>query len=191
MPLIMIFQKAPGLLSVGEISELMKEMLGYGCEPLAGNTDPPTGELHRGRLYVHLEDLGPDEGQPEVQYEAIPRLDRDPTLQQLIDEIVEQDPELDEVLNQNARDILITFPDTDAASDAGYAVAYVVAAEAESGILLPSFDEDSETLWFSDAEEFYTTVFEDEGEEDWEEIELEDGALPEEETDGGGDDKRD
>ncbi len=182
MPFIMIFQKTPELLGAAEISELMKEMLGYGCEAVVDDATPQAGELHRGRLYVHLEDLGPEEGKPVVQYEALPRLDRDPVLQQLIDEIVGQDPSLDEDMNHNSRDILITFPDTDAATDAGYAVSYIVAAEAESGLLLPSFDEESETLWFTDAEEFYSTVFEEEGDlgedEEWDEDEEED--FPEE-----------
>ena len=185
MPFIMIFQKTSELLSAAEISELMKEILGYGCEAVEGDAPVSGAELHRGRLYVHLEDLDPSEGKPEVQYEALPRLDRDDTLQKLIDEIVEQDPSLGEEMNRNTRDILITFPDTDAATDAGYAVAYIVAAETESGLLLPSFDEETETLWFSDAEEFYSTVFEEEGDLD----EDEDWDLGDEEVDASGEDE--
>ncbi|HMZ52591.1 MAG TPA: hypothetical protein PK988_10020, partial [Candidatus Sumerlaeota bacterium] len=99
---------------------------------------------------------------------ATPRLDRDDSIQKIIDEILQQDETLKEELDRNKRDVMLTFDESPAGMEAGYALAYTIASETGSGILLPSANDEDGTLWFEDAEDFADEVFGDDegGDED-------------------------
>lgn len=194
MPAILIFQKSNEELTLADFSNGLEELLGLSCglvvdgrriDPSSAGTEP----FESGTIYVDLPELEEDEGKPEVLVDSAPRLDRDETFQALIDEIVEQDAELAPDMNQNSRDILLTFEETPAALEAGSALAYVIAAQTDSGILIRSSDDQEDSIWFADAEEFAEYVFgddEDEDEdddEDGEDEEVEDEEEEDEEDD--------
>ncbi len=170
MSAIMIFQKDTELLSISEISHSLAEFLGLGCAVVVedrrvavGEYEGSTGEFHDGRIYVELPELQEEEGEPTVDYHAAPRLDRDETWQRIADEIIEQEPALRPEIEENARDILLTFDDTVAAIEAATAIAYIVAGETNSGLLVRSSEEDEDSVWFPNAEAFADFVY---GEED-------------------------
>ena len=142
--------------------------------------------LKEGALWVALPELEEDEGDPILDYAAIPRGDRDDAIKELVAQMVEQDPSLAPIVTKNALDIIITFEGSAASVEAGCAVAYAVAAAAESGVLLldgpdeGEFEEDGEddeeqegaedeggeTVWFPDAESFADFVFNEDDEEE-------------------------
>lgn len=198
MPAILIFQKSGNLLSLKDITKGLEDLLGLGCSLMVNGKRLPSDEWENagdgfqdGQVFVDLPDLETDEGQPMVVFSAAARLDRDESIQLMVDEIVEQEITLDADLNKNARDILLTFEDTPAGMEAGYAIAYAVASETGSGILFPGFTDDDDTVWFEDAEDFADAVFgeEDEGDdEDYDEgdedgEDEEDGELEDEDED--------
>ncbi|MDX9975762.1 MAG: hypothetical protein RBU21_22465 [FCB group bacterium] len=181
MPVIMVFQKNPELLSISEISHSLTELLGLTCGVMIDGKkvdiddyDGATRELTQGTIYVDLPDLEEDEGQPVLDFAATPRLDRDDEMQGFIDEILEQEDSLRAELDENTRDIMITSSEDPAAIEAASAIAYVVASETESGILVRTSDEDDDTVWFADAEQFADFVFGEEEEVDDEELDDED-----------------
>lgn len=173
MPAIMIFQKETEGLAVSEISETMVEILGLDCCLYTKNAKVPltdTGqsgtELTHGAIWVNLPDLHEDEGEPKVRVEITPRLDREQPIQDLVGELLEQDPALADHIEHNARDILLTFKDTSAGEEAAYVLAYVLATITAGSILVPGFEEGDETAWFEDPEDFADIIFgEDDGEE--------------------------
>ncbi|HMX61676.1 MAG TPA: hypothetical protein PKD58_01255 [Candidatus Sumerlaeota bacterium] len=178
MPYILLFQRGGELLSLSEISQGLSELLGLACSVevggkriAAGEWNKASAEFHEGKIYVELPDLEVDEGTPLVSIEATPRLDRDDSIQKIIDEILQQDETLKEELDRNKRDVMLTFDESPAGMEAGYALAYTIASETGSGILLPSANDEDGTLWFEDAEDFADEVFNDdeEGDEDEEE----------------------
>ena len=174
MPVIMIFQKDAEPLRVPEISESMAATLGVPCfvfekgrKLSAAEAEGDQALLVDGQVWVELPDLEEDEGEPIVTFESSPRLDREDPLQEMIDEIVKQEPSLDEPMNTNQRDVLLTFDESMAGIEAGNALAYIIAAEAESGLLIPGFEDDQDTLWFDSADDFADAAFgEDEDEEE-------------------------
>lgn len=182
MPVIMIFQKDTTGLTVVEVSELLHGSLGVDCCLYKEGEKIPLedvarsgGEISQATVWVNLPDWEAEEGEPTVQVDISPRLDREEPVQKLVDELIEQDSTLDEDLNHNARDILLTFEDTAAGEESAYALAYVVASETGSGILIPGFEEGDDTAWFEDPEDFADIVFGDEDDEDIEDLELLDG----------------
>ncbi len=193
MSVIVIFQNKPTPLSLLEISETLEGLLGLPVtlakdgkpvklEDYPGRDQP----LKEGALWVALPELEEDEGDPILDYAAIPRGDRDDAIKELVAQMVEQDPSLAPIVTKNALDIIITFEGSAASVEAGCAVAYAVAAAAESGVLLldgpdeGEFEEDGEddeeqegaedeggeTVWFPDAESFADFVFNEDDEEE-------------------------
>lgn len=180
MPVLMIFQHGTDLLSISEINHALGELLGLSCRAYVNDKAVPVDEykgaareLSQGQIYVDLPDLQEDEGLPVVQYEVIPRLDRNESMQGFIDEILEQDSTLKKEIDQNSRDIVITSDESAAAVEAASAIAYVVASETASGVLVRTTEEEEETVWFSDAEEFADFVFGEEEEVDGEDEDFE------------------
>ncbi|MCC6548193.1 hypothetical protein IT570_13585 [Candidatus Sumerlaeota bacterium] len=171
MPYILLFQRSGELLSLSEISQGLSELLGLTCAVemsgkriAPGDWNKSSSEFHEGRIYVELPDLAAEEGVPLVTIEATPRLDRDDSIQKIIDEILSQDGTLKAELDENTRDVMLTFDDTPAGLEAGYALAYTISSETGSGILLPGSADDDGTLWFEDAEDFADEVFGDDEE---------------------------
>lgn len=193
MPAIMLFQKSGALLSLAEISQSLSELLGLNCSIMIDGDrishdeyENASAELHSGTVYIELPDLEEDEGEPTVSFEALPRLDRDDSMQKLIDEIVDQEISLKSDLNDNSRDLVLSFDDTPAGMEAGYALAYTIASETGSGILFPGFTDDDDTVWFDNAEDFADAVFgegddDDDDEEDEEDDEDEDVYIEDDE----------
>lgn len=186
MPAFFMFTKENTLKDFPAISSSMAEAFGCGCYPLKDGkkTSRLEGDAEgtiSGSVHVSLPDLTPEEGEPVVQVEAMPRLDRSAEVQSMIDEIVEQDAELGKVMNENSFDIIISCDEGSAAMDAASSLAYVIASEAGTGILIPAFEEeDDDTLWFDDAEDFAEAAFgAEEGDED-EDEDLEEGELEDE-----------
>jgi hypothetical protein len=179
MPLILVFQKNNEHLTIPKLSEDMVSLLGVPCflfdngkKLSAAESAGDIAELHEGQVWVELPELQPDEGEPLVSFECIPRLERDESLQELIEEVVEQEPGLDEALNHNARDIMLHFEDTMAGIEAGNALAYIIAQDTESGILIPGEGEDEddqESFWFETAEDFADAAFSSDDDEEEEE----------------------
>lgn len=173
MRAIMVFHRSPELPSLSELAHSMNELLGLGCGLIkedklipAGDYEDAGKEVHEARLYVELPDLEEDEGDPVVHYQAIPRLDRDEAIAEIIDEIVAQEPALREAIDANVRDILLTCEESFASYDAASALAYVVASETECGLLVISDEDEEGTVWFSDAESFWEAEFGDDEDDD-------------------------
>ncbi|MCC5874701.1 MAG: hypothetical protein JJU11_00650 [Candidatus Sumerlaeia bacterium] len=168
MPAIMIFQKDATGLTVAEISDLLHGSLAVDCclykdgerIPLE-DVERSGGEIASSTIWVNLPDWEEEEGNPTALVEVTPRLDREEPVQHLVDELLTQDASLDADLNHNSRDILITFEDTPAGEESAYALAYVIASETSSGILVPAFEEGDDTAWFEDPEDFADIVFGD------------------------------
>lgn len=176
MALIMVFQQNPELMSFTEISHSLIELLGVTCEMMVEGKAMSLSEfkdagkeLTEGTIAVNLPDLEADEGEPVLSYRASPRLDREEDFQKFINEILAQDADLSEPLNSNSRDIFLTCDDTSAGLEALSAIAYVVASETGSGLMVVDSDAEEDTVWFSDAEEFADEVFGEEVDEDAEE----------------------
>lgn len=119
-----------------------------------------------GHLHLDLPDLDPEDGAPIVSYESIARLDRDEVMQQIVEEILDQDETLRPRLDKNKRDVMVTFDDNSASFEAASLVAFVVAAETSSGLLIPDFTEDGETVWFDNADDFLDALYGDEDDEE-------------------------
>jgi len=189
MPAILLFAKDALQLRAATFKESMTQALGLSCYPCregGAQTDefePAEDNVQSTRVYVELPDLEGDEGTPEVGIEIAPRLDRDESIQQMIDEILEQESSLKEDLQDNSYDIILTFDDTPAGVEAGSAVAYVLASETGSGVLIPAFSEEDDTVWFQDAEDFADAVFGEEDEDDEDDEDEDDEELEEEEED--------
>jgi hypothetical protein len=186
MPAILIFQKDTTGLTVTEIAESLHGVMGIDCclyaEGKKVGLDAPAsaGEIGDSIVWVNLPDLEDDEGLPTVRLEVAPRLDREDPIQALVDELIEQDKTLAETLNHNARDITLTFDDTPAGEEAAYVLAYIIASETSSGILVPAFEEGDDTAWFDDPEDFADIVFGEEDEDIEDDIEDE-AALDDDE----------
>lgn len=181
MPAILIFQKDPQYLTLTEIGRSLSEMLGVTCslQSEAGRVAPTiadkeTPEFRKGTIYVEIPDLEADEGEPIVSYDAAPRGERDEAFRQMIQEILSQDESLAESLTENSRDIILSFDESPAGVEAGSALAYAIASETASGLLVIGSEDGEGTVWFSDAEEFADLVFgDDDDEEDYEDDEEE------------------
>lgn len=179
MPAILIFQKEPQYLTLTEIGQSLSEMLGVTCslQNEAGRVAPTiadkeTPEFRKGAIYVEIPDLEEDEGEPIVSYEAAPRGERDEAFQKMIEEILSQDNSLAESLSANSRDIVLTFDESPAGVEAGSALAYAIASETASGLLVIGSEDGEGTVWFSDAEEFADLVFgDDEDDEEYDDEE--------------------
>lgn len=180
MSAILLFGRDDTVPSFRRLSESLVELLGLEARFLQDGTslapadvdgaDEPLSDAH---LHVELPDLEEDEGEPTIHVAVTPRDDRDPAIQELINEILRQEPRLKESLEGNRWDILLSFEDSSAAVEAGVAFAYIYATETGSGVLVRGEDEDAETLWFADAEDFADFVFGDDEE---------DGDLPDEDA---------
>lgn len=173
MPIVLVFPKANKPLLLPELSDSMALALGVPFSKYDEKTGKRTpvadltgteAHLRSGSYYIEMPDLEEDEGSPVVQVELTPRLDRDEEIQELIDELVAQDPSLDEPMNQNAVDVLLTFGDHLAELEGGDALAFVIAAHAECGLLVPGAGEEEETIWCDSADDFAELAFPDENE---------------------------
>ncbi|CAN5436764.1 hypothetical protein BH09SUM1_BH09SUM1_17910 [soil metagenome] len=170
MPAILLFSREPYALKSAALSETMTQALGVSCFPCKDGEriaefDAAEDGSQAGAVSVDLPDLEEDEGKPIVNFEVAPRLDRDESIQKMVDEIVEQENSLSEEINNNTFDFILTFDDTPAAVEAGSVLAYIIAGETDSGILIPGFTDEDDTVWFDNAEDFADAVFGDETED--------------------------
>ncbi len=172
MPAFIIFQADQHQPSLAEFSAVLNNQLGLGLKRYKEGKAVPVGDysgLDEGGIseavFVELLDLEKDEGLPVVKLDSFPRLDRSEELQEIVDQILDQESSLSTIFNENARDILIGFEETPAAIEASCALAYAVACELQTGILLLSHDETDGTVWFPDAEEFADFAFGEDEEE--------------------------
>lgn len=173
MPAILIFQKEAQYLTLTEIAQSLNEMLGVTCSlsTEAGRMSPTladkeSAQFRKGTIYVEIPDLEEDEGEPVVSYEAAPRGERDEAVQEMLEEILSQDNSLSETFSANSRDIVLSFDESPAGVEAGSALAYAIASETGSGLLVIGSEDGEGTVWFSDAEEFADLVFGDDEDED-------------------------
>jgi len=200
MPAILLFPKEPLPLRAEALKESMSQALGLSCFPCKEGGDrldefeAAEDGVQSGKVFVELPELESDEGSPEVNFEMVPRLDRDESIQAMVDEILEQESGLRQEIEENGYDIILTFDDTPAGVEAASALAYVLASETGSGVLIPAFSEEDDTVWFQDAEDFADAVFgedDEDGDEDDDDDDddLEDEEGEEENEEEGGDDK--
>lgn len=168
MPYLMIFQKKDTNLDFEALLDRMVADLGVPFVGLKGESrvDPGKIDHDKGSIWVDLEELAEDEGVPVADFEVTPRAKRSSELKKLIEEIVKQDDSLADDMAKNARDIVITWEDTIASSEAASALAYAIASDTESGILLPATSEEEETMWFETADDFADAVFGDDEDDD-------------------------
>lgn len=181
MNALIIFQKKNEDLLVSELSEAMNGLLGVDCallEPDSGanGTLPPSDTAFRGGMVrVNFPDIDEEaEGIPVVSVKLVPRKDRDADLKEILDALIAQDPSLEGPFCDNARDFYLFHEETPAAAEAAYVLAYVLGLGTSSGILIPSTEDDMQTVWFEDPEDFADVVFGD-GDDDDEEDGEDDG----------------
>lgn len=172
MPVIFIFAMDNEPLLLPEVSSSLTGCLGVPCfayrdeRKLSAAELTDGGVMSEGQIWVELPDLDPGDGQPLVSYEVAPRLDREDSLQAMVDEILDQEDTLREVMDRNSIDIMLTFDDTLAGMEAANCLAYVLAAGTGAGLLVPNFEGEEDTLWFDNADDFADAAF---GEDDEEE----------------------
>jgi hypothetical protein len=170
MPVMLLFSAKPYKLEARAVTKAISDAFALTSNPWADGQHlksfPPAEDgAQKGSLWVNLPELEDDEGQPVVHLSVEPRLDRDDSLQQLINEIIGQEAGLKEALDRNASDLIIEFDDTPAGFEAACMVAYVLSEETASGILVPAFDEGEEMLWYDTAEDFANEIFQDDDDE--------------------------
>ncbi len=167
MPATLIFKKDQEPMKAEMLGDAIRELLGIECSIVVGEELVPTAKFDKDhkefvseRIFIAISDLEDDEGMPIASIDISPRLDRDEALQKFVDEIVKQEPSLDQVMNHNNVDIMVTFDEFPAGVEAGSVVTYAAASVVEGGVLvLEGMEDEESTVWFPDAEGFADMVF--------------------------------
>lgn len=169
MNALILFQDKDEDLFLSQVSEVMGGLLGLDCTLLEedgqgnGTSEAAEAPFHGGTVRVNFPDVDEEtDGAPLVMVKVVPRGDRDSDLTTLLDEILSQDPSLKGAFTENARDYYLFHEDTPASSEAAYLLAYILAMGTSSGVLVPSAEEEMETLWFDNPEDFGDVIFGDE-----------------------------
>lgn len=187
MPAILLFSKEAPTITAEALLEVIGEELGFDAGVTDVEQDASTGAIREATFTVTQDEDGDDEEGGTAALTISGKKDRSEDIAALIDEVVEQAPELKDELTGNRVDITVRFDEGDEEEFAGCILAYALATMTGSGLLAVGMpvgggcdhdhedgeecdhehDEDDETtFWFSDAEEFANVFFVQEEDEE-------------------------